>query len=117
MVFCANNFNLVFISQAWKLWNANNIVALIDPMIYEKCFEMEMLRCIQVGLLCVQKFGKDRPTASVVVSMLKCEIVDLPRPKKPAYTERHMDLDTKSSQSNQNICSVNNVTITMAQGR
>ena len=86
-------------------------------MIYEKCFEMEMLRCIHVGLLCVQEFAKDRPTTSVVVSMLKSEIVDLPCPKKPAYTERHMDLDTKSCQSNQNICSVNNVTITMVQGR
>ena len=86
-------------------------------MVYEKRFEMEMLRCIHVGLLCVQEIAKDRPTASVVVSMLKSEIVDLPHPKKPAYTERQMDLDTKSSQSSQNICSVNNVTITMAQGR
>ena len=86
-------------------------------MVYEKWFEMEMLRCIHVRLLCVQEFAKDRPTASIVVSMLKSEIVDLPHPKKPAYTERQMDLDTKSSQSSQNIYSVNNVTITMAQGR
>ena len=78
---------------------------------------MEMFRCIHVGLLCVQELAKDRPTASVFVSMLKSEIVDLPRPKKPAYTERQMDLDTKYSQSSQNICSVNNVTITVAQGR
>ncbi|KAF3974274.1 hypothetical protein CMV_002370 [Castanea mollissima] len=110
--------SLTLLGLAWKLWNADNIVALIDPMIYEPCFEMEMLRCIHVGLLCVQELAKDRPTASVFVSMLKSEIVDLPRPKKPAYTERQMDLDTKSSQSSQNICSVNNVTITtMAQGR
>nr|XP_023928161.1 G-type lectin S-receptor-like serine/threonine-protein kinase At1g11330 [Quercus suber] len=109
--------SLTLLGLAWKLWNADNIVALIDPMIYEPCFEMEMLRCIHVGLLCVQELAKDRPTASVFVSMLKSEIVDLPRPKKPAYTERQMDLDTKSSQNSQNICSVNNVTITVAQGR
>ncbi|KAL0012593.1 hypothetical protein SO802_007701 [Lithocarpus litseifolius] len=98
---------------AWKLWNANNIMALIDPMISEPCFEMEILRCIHVGLLCVQDFAEDRPNVSVVISMLKSEIVDLPHPKQPAFTERKIALDTDSSQS----CSVNNVTVTMVQGR
>ena len=46
-------------------------------MIYEPYCEMEMLRCIHVGLLCVQEFAKDRPIISVVISMLKSEIVDL----------------------------------------
>ena len=95
------------------MWNADNIIALIDPMIYEPGFEMEMLRCIHVGLLCVQEFAKDRPIVSVVISMLKSEIVDLPHPKQPAFTERKIVLDTDSSQS----CSVNNVTVTMVQGR
>jgi len=57
--------------QEWKLWNADNIIALIDPMIYESCFEMEMLRCIHVGLLCMQEFAKDRSIVYVVISMLK----------------------------------------------
>ena len=103
--------------QAWKLWKANNIVALINPMISEPCYEMEILRCIHVGLLCVQEFAKDRPTASTVISMLKSEIVDLPRPKKPAFTERQIGLDTESSKLSQRKCSVNNVTISMIQGR
>ena len=70
--------------KAWKLWNADNIVALIDPMIYEPYFEMEILRCIQVRLLCVREFAKDRPTIFVVVSMLKSENVDLPHTPPPA---------------------------------
>ena len=81
------------------MWNADNIIALIDPMIYEPCFEIEMLRCIHVGLLCVQEFAKDRPIISVVIFMLKSEIVDLPRPKQPAFIERQIALDTDSSQS------------------
>ncbi|XP_075664721.1 G-type lectin S-receptor-like serine/threonine-protein kinase At1g11330 isoform X2 [Castanea sativa] len=109
--------SLSLLGLAWKLWSADNIVALIDPMIYEPCFEMEILRCIQVGLLCVQEFAKDRPTISVVVSMLKSEIVDLPPPKKSAFTKRNLALDTESSQLNQSICSTNNVAITMVQGR
>ena len=103
--------------QAWQLWNADNTIALIDPMVYEPHFEMEILRCIQVGLLCVQEFAQDRPTISVVVSMLKSEIFDMPRPKKPAFTEKQIALDTNSSQRIQTKCSVNNVTVTMVQGR
>ena len=99
------------------MWTAENIVALIDPMISEPCFEMEIFRCIHVGLLCVQELAKDRPTAYVVVSMLKSEIVDLPRPNKPAFTERQIASNTDSSQRSQTECSVNNVTVTMVQGR
>ncbi|XP_050287976.1 G-type lectin S-receptor-like serine/threonine-protein kinase At1g11330 isoform X2 [Quercus robur] len=102
---------------AWKLWNADNIIALIDPMIYEPCFEMEMLRCIHVGLLCVQEFAKDRPIVSVVISMLKSEIIDLPHPKQPAFTERQILSDTDSSIGGKKKIYVNDVTITMVQGR
>uniref|UniRef100_A0A7N2LUV0 Bulb-type lectin domain-containing protein n=1 Tax=Quercus lobata TaxID=97700 RepID=A0A7N2LUV0_QUELO len=109
--------SLSLLGIAWKLWNIDNFVALIDPTVYEPCFEMEILRCIQVGLLCVQEFAKDRPTIYVVVSMLKSEIVDLPPPKKSAFTKRNIALDTKSSQLSQSISSANNVTITTVQGR
>ena len=99
------------------MWNSDNIVALIDPMISEPFFEKEILRCIQVGLLCVQEFAKDRPTVSVIISMLKSEIVDMPRPKKPAFTGRLIALDTESSQHKKSIFSINNVTVTTVQGR
>ncbi|KAK7813668.1 g-type lectin s-receptor-like serine/threonine-protein kinase [Quercus suber] len=68
---------------------------------------------MNVGLLCVQEFAQDRPTVSIVVSMLKSEIVDMPHPKKLAFTERQI---TDSSQRSQTKCFVNNVTVTMVQG-
>ncbi|XP_059436885.1 G-type lectin S-receptor-like serine/threonine-protein kinase SD1-13, partial [Corylus avellana] len=104
---------------AWKMWNADNIVALTDPIIREPCFEMEILRCICVGLLCVQEFVKDRPSVSIVISILKSEIIDLPLPKQPAFTERDIAPNASSCQPNPSIskCSVNNVTVTMVQGR
>nr|POF11793.1 g-type lectin s-receptor-like serine/threonine-protein kinase [Quercus suber] len=40
--------SLSLLRLAWKLWNADNIVTLIDPMINEPFFEMEILRCIQI---------------------------------------------------------------------
>ena len=66
--------------------------------------------------MCVQEFAKDRPTLSVV-SILKSEIVDMPHPKKPAFIERLIALDTKSSQRRKCIFSINNVTVTTVQGR
>ncbi|XP_041025861.1 G-type lectin S-receptor-like serine/threonine-protein kinase At1g11330 [Juglans microcarpa x Juglans regia] len=101
----------------WKMWNANKIAALVDPKISEPCFEVEILRCIHVGLLCVQDFAKDRPTVSIAISMLKSEIVNLPRPKQPAFTATQIATETTTSQCNKSGCSINNVTVTMVQGR
>ncbi|KAK6270353.1 hypothetical protein POUND7_007458 [Theobroma cacao] len=84
-----------------------------DPSYDEK----EILRCIDVGLLCVQEFAKDRPTMSRVVSMLNSEIVDLPPPKQPAFTERQINQDVESFSSNEDRFSLNDVTITDFDGR
>ncbi|KAK3188161.1 hypothetical protein Dsin_027722 [Dipteronia sinensis] len=103
--------SLSLLGYAWKLWNENSIVALIDPVITEHCFHSEISRCIHVGLLCVQEFVKDRPTMSIVISMLNSEIVDLPTPKQPAFTERRNAREQSSEQS-QKRCSINYVTVT-----
>ncbi|WRX26469.1 hypothetical protein QQP08_018956 [Theobroma cacao] len=42
--------------QAWRSWNEDKM--LIDPTIFDSCFHGEILRCIHVGLLCVQDFCK-----------------------------------------------------------
>ena len=114
-----SNLNLCCVKffQAWKLWNEHNIEALIDGSISEACFQEEILRCIHVGLLCVQEFVRDRPSISTVVSMLCSEIAHLPPPKQPAFTERQIARDTESSEHNQNNCSVDRASITTVQGR
>ncbi|KAJ6893348.1 hypothetical protein NC652_027395 [Populus alba x Populus x berolinensis] len=102
---------------AWKLWNEGDITALVDPAIPDPCFQVEIFRCIQIGLLCVQELAKDRPAVSTISSMLNSEIVDLPPPKKPAFVERQISLDTESITQNQKINSINNVTISDLKGR
>ena len=107
----------MFTFQAWKLWNENNVVALLDLVISNLCFQSEISRCIHVGLLCVQEFVKDRPTMSTVISMLNSEIVDLPTPKQPAFTERR-NAGEESSEQSQKRCSINYVTVTaVTEGR
>ncbi|XP_016447527.2 G-type lectin S-receptor-like serine/threonine-protein kinase At1g11300 [Nicotiana tabacum] len=102
------------LAYAWKRWNENKIVELVDPKIIDLQLEKEILRCVHVGLLCVQKYAEDRPNVSTVLSMLTREIADLPSPKQPAFT-------TGPSCSNKDSCrtqgSVNTVSITTMEGR
>ncbi|KAF9672240.1 hypothetical protein SADUNF_Sadunf11G0020400 [Salix dunnii] len=115
--FYGNEHGLSRIGFAWKLWNEGGITAFVDPAISEPCFLVEILRCIHIGLLCVQELAKDRPVVSTIISMLNSEIVDLPTPKKPAFVERQSSSGTESSTQSQMINSVNNVTFSDLHGR
>ncbi|RVW13828.1 G-type lectin S-receptor-like serine/threonine-protein kinase [Vitis vinifera] len=114
--FCHDEQSLSLLGYAWKLWNGDSMEAFIDGRISEECYQEEILRCIHVGLLCVQELAKDRPSISIVVSMLCSEITHLPSPKPPAYSERQITIDTESSRR-QNLCSVNQVTVTNVHAR
>jgi len=74
---------------------------LIDPEICKPDCVDQILRCIHIGLLCVQEIAKERPTMATVVSMLNSEIVKLPPPSQPAFllcqTEHCGNLDSKNS--------------------
>ncbi|PHT90644.1 G-type lectin S-receptor-like serine/threonine-protein kinase [Capsicum annuum] len=105
---------LSLLAYAWKLWNENKIVELVDPKIIKLQLEKEIHRCVHVGLLCVQEYAEDRPNVSIVLSMLSREIDDLPCPKQPAFTTR----PTWSKKGSSRIQgSVNNVSITIMEGR
>ncbi|XVF79444.1 hypothetical protein PTKIN_Ptkin14bG0223500 [Pterospermum kingtungense] len=105
-----HSFSLL--GYAWKLWKEDKILDLVDKGISDSSYQKEILRCIHIGLLCVQEFAKDRPTMSSVVSMVNSEIVDLPIPKQPAFTEREI---TRYNVENRS--SVNDVTLTDFDGR
>ena len=107
---------MFFPLQAWKLWKEDNILGLVDMGVSDSRYDKEILKCIHVGLLCVQEFAKHRPTMSTVVSMVNSEIVDLPTPKQPAFTEtQHTHL--QSSQNIEDIFSMNEVTVSDFDGR
>ncbi|KAL6283761.1 hypothetical protein ACE6H2_014690 [Prunus campanulata] len=81
------------LGHAWLLWNENKGLELIDPCLEYSYVEFEVLRCIQVGLLCVQALPKDRPVMSSVVVMLSNEGVILPQPKEPGFFTGRSSLD------------------------
>ncbi|XVF79415.1 hypothetical protein PTKIN_Ptkin14bG0220800 [Pterospermum kingtungense] len=110
--------SLSLLGFAWKLWKEDKKLDLVDKGVSESSYHKEILRCIHIGLLCVQEFAKDRPTMSSVVSMVNSEIVDFPTPKQPAFTEREITQDDAQSIQNMDIIfSVNEVTVTDFNGR
>ncbi|CAK8573787.1 unnamed protein product [Lathyrus sativus] len=43
------------------------------------------MRCIHIGLLCIQEYVVDRPTMATVAHMLNSHSLTLSIPSKPAY--------------------------------
>ncbi|KAL0305846.1 UNVERIFIED_CONTAM: G-type lectin S-receptor-like serine/threonine-protein kinase [Sesamum radiatum] len=107
--------SLNLLGHVWRLWNEDNVAHLIDPRISGVSYRAEVVRCIHIGLLCVQELPKDRPSVSTVLSMLSSETIELPEPKQSAFSIKssHSDTGTSSSQQTQkSSSSVNNVTLT-----
>ncbi|RWR91108.1 cysteine-rich receptor-like protein kinase 10 [Cinnamomum micranthum f. kanehirae] len=52
------------ISYVWKAWNDGNgtISKIIDSSIRKHCPRSEVVRCIRIGLLCVQENATSRPS-------------------------------------------------------
>lgn len=80
----------------------------------ENCPPTEALRCIQVGLLCVQENAEDRPNMSTVVFMLGNETT-MPSPNQPAFCLRRGSPHPNSTSGTTG--STNDVTITEVSGR
>ncbi|CAH1414467.1 unnamed protein product [Lactuca virosa] len=79
---------LTILEWAWKRWIEGRGLELIDPLIRGTCSnaDQQAVKCINVGLLCIQEIMSDRPTMSEVVVMLINENATVPSPKKPAFT-------------------------------
>ncbi|KAG2688174.1 hypothetical protein I3760_09G082700 [Carya illinoinensis] len=74
------------LAYAWKLWNEGREMEFVDPLLMESCMITQILKCMHIGLLCVQEEPTDRPTISKVVVLLGKESIPLPNPKQPALS-------------------------------
>ncbi|KAK2644377.1 hypothetical protein Ddye_019572 [Dipteronia dyeriana] len=94
-----------FKNEAWKHWRDGTPMQLLDSNLTDSNSRNEVMRCIQVGLLCVQEDQAVRPTMATVVLMLNSYSVTLPLPQQPAFffgsrTEFSMQI-TKATDSDQ----------------
>ncbi|XP_062017995.1 G-type lectin S-receptor-like serine/threonine-protein kinase At4g27290 isoform X1 [Rosa rugosa] len=105
------------LGHAWLLWKQNKGLELMDICLEDSYVEFELLRCIQVGLLCVQKLPEDRPVMSSVVLMFSNEGATLPQPKEPGFFIERGSLDFDSLRDPGKSNTGNTITITTAEAR
>jgi hypothetical protein len=84
--------------QAWRLWVENKVLDLMDPALHEVCNADQFVKCVNVGLLCVEEDPNDRPIMSNVVTMFDSENATVATPKQPAFVPRR-GLSSKASSS------------------
>ncbi|XAR55436.1 Non-specific serine/threonine protein kinase [Bertholletia excelsa] len=84
------------LAHAWSLWKEEKVLDLLDPALLESSVEGEVMRCVSVGLLCVQDDPSDRPAMANVLFMLSNETT-LPNPKEPAFIGKTNSATASSS--------------------
>ncbi|KDP20854.1 hypothetical protein JCGZ_21325 [Jatropha curcas] len=89
-----STIHVSLIAYAWELWRENRTMELVDLSIRDSCNESEVLKCIHVGMLCVQDSAVHRPTMSAVLLMLETNSPTLPLPRQPTYTSTRTSIDT-----------------------
>lgn len=73
---------------------------LVDPTIVETCSEDEVMRCINIALLCVQEDVDARPSMAYVLNILNNYSIDLPTPTRtPHYLPKRHDSYSSNSKS------------------
>ncbi|WJX93845.1 hypothetical protein P8452_75331 [Trifolium repens] len=105
------------IGHAWRLWKEGMIHTLIDDNLMETCNFNEALRCIQIGLLCLQHHPDDRPNMTSVVVMLKSNNA-IPQPQEPGYLLKTAPIERELfSSDGETSSSINQVTISILDVR
>ncbi|KAK3199307.1 hypothetical protein Dsin_022722 [Dipteronia sinensis] len=111
----AHHHNLL--GHAWLLWNETRALELIDSCLADSCVQSQVLRCVQVGLLCVQKFPDDRPAMSTVVFMLANKEAILAQPRQPGFFTERSSVEMHSTSRKAELHTDNSVTISTLEGR
>jgi len=99
--------------QAWKQWRSGTPLELLDPTVRHSCSRNEVVRCIQMGLLCVQEDPANRPTMATIVLMLNSySAVTLPLPKQPAFLLQSRTMPSKAVDNSSVSLSINEPSFT-----
>ncbi|KAL6651964.1 hypothetical protein ACP70R_010889 [Stipagrostis hirtigluma subsp. patula] len=105
------------LAYAWSLWKDGKAMDLVDSSLVKSCSPTEALRCIHIGLLCVQDNPNNRPLMSSVLFMLENETTELSVPKQPVYfSQRYSGAQEMGENTNSSMNS-NGLTVTILEGR
>ncbi|XP_071680748.1 cysteine-rich receptor-like protein kinase 44 [Lolium perenne] len=110
----ANTNNLL--SDVWEKWRAGKAAEIADVSLGDHYPRSEMLNCVHIGLLSVQKKPEMRPKASEVMLMLSTQSMSRPTPSRPAFYSGHSTSGAVSCVSSGNV-SKNGVTMSELEPR
>ncbi|KAL5581837.1 hypothetical protein UlMin_014279, partial [Ulmus minor] len=105
---------LTLLGYTWRLWIQNKVLDLMDPTLQESCKVDQFVKCVNIGLLCVQEDPSDRPTMSNVITMLDSDSSTVPTPKQPAFVLRRGSSTASSSSKPE---ANTEITISLDEGR
>ncbi|KAF5443869.1 hypothetical protein F2P56_036393 [Juglans regia] len=112
-----NHGSLNLLRYAWELWRDGQSLKLMDSTIGYPSSTSTLVRCINIGLLCVQENPADRPTMLDVVLMISNEHGPLVTPMQPAFTAgrnlTHMNPTVNPVEN----CSINSITFSIMEAR
>ncbi|XBI60692.1 hypothetical protein VPH35_041591 [Triticum aestivum] len=85
---CHSEKYVYLVNLVWEHWTRGSIIELIDPSLTDHPSHVDqVLKCFQIGLLCVQNRPENRPTMSSVNAMLSSHNARLPSVSVPAFCE------------------------------
>ncbi|KAK9025807.1 hypothetical protein V6N11_038662 [Hibiscus sabdariffa] len=103
-------------SKAWRLWKEDKPLVLAGDFLVESGDLSELLRCIHIGLLCVQQHPEERPSMSTVVVMLVSRN-ELPTPKQPGFLFYKKPFEADCSSGNDGPSSRNEISLSVLEAR
>ncbi|XP_039139965.1 receptor-like serine/threonine-protein kinase SD1-8 isoform X1 [Dioscorea cayenensis subsp. rotundata] len=105
------------LDHVWNSWKEGNSLQMVDESIGYSYPMNEVMRCINVGLLCVQNHPEDRPLMSSVILLLSSDNTLLPYPKEPGFAARRVPHQMETTSSKPYSSSINGITVTLFEGR
>ncbi|KAF8014775.1 hypothetical protein BT93_H0544 [Corymbia citriodora subsp. variegata] len=73
------------LDYVWKNWSNSMPSEVVDPALSSAYSMNEVIRCMHIGLLCVQDDMEDRPTIDSVILMLSSDSISIPVPQRPSF--------------------------------
>jgi len=96
----AGGESVILLSYVWDHWVRGTALETVDPFLdcrAQETTESEVVKCIHLGLLCVQENPADRPTMLDVLVMLHGQSSSFAAPSKPAFAFAYGDGETTTS--------------------
>ncbi|KAL1095734.1 hypothetical protein V6Z11_D06G176100 [Gossypium hirsutum] len=83
--FCHSAYTDNLPTYVWRQWKNGKPIGVMNSALGDSYVSNEVVRCIHIGLLCVQEDPEARPTMARVVLMLSSSSVTLPLPQRTAF--------------------------------